>query len=377
MPRPSRRRSKAVLDAGDEELATPEQSTSGPATTEGAENTEPVLVSSGHPAPQNQNGAIEGIDPSYLAALPEDLRQEVIADQLARKSQTSRTRGRGRPSQDGESLVNFSEATPQRAKRGRRKKQMPEEDASTVVEELVPDCATATPPASGKKKRGRPKKSGISQPPRPSAADDEHASVQETDDTPGAANGADMVEGIPPRGVEDAPVPSKRPSKRGRKKVVQETLTAPGEGTSVAGWDDREAAREAKASSKRGRKKSSVEEPSSADDLDEHINGSQRALEIVSDVEDHSKAGPKTKRKALTDISNTASSQNPEHENDGKQETTSESPVNMQKQTTPEVKAEENPKSASSAANQQGKVPLRVGLSKRSRIAPLLKIIRK
>lgn len=350
----------------------------GPATTEGAENIGPILVSSGHAASRNQNGAIEGIDPSYLAALPEDLRQEVIADQLARKSQASRTRGRGRPSQVGESLVDLSERIPQRTNRG-RKKEITEEDAPTVVEEAVPDCATATTPAVGKKKRGRPKKSGMPQPPRPLAADDDHSFVQETGDTLGPANGADTVEGIPPQEMEaaPAPAPSKAPSKRGRKKVAQETSTVPEEGTSAVGRDDREATREGKASSKTGRKKSAAEELSSADDLDEHSDGSQRALEIASDAEDHSKASPKTKRKALIDISNTATSQDPAREANGKPGATSESPANLQKETTPEVTAEEKPRSASSATNLQGKVPLRVGLSKRSRIAPLLKIIRK
>lgn len=380
-PRPSRRRSRVVLDAEDKDLATPGRSMPdtcppGPGSPEWMENLGPALISSGQPAPQDQSGVIEGIDPSYLEALPEDLRQEVIADQLARNSQTSRTRGRGRPSQGGENLLSLTEATTQPVKRGRKKKEILEEDAPT--EEAGPECTAVATPAVGKKKRGRPKKSGIVQLPPPPAADDDISLAFETYNTPGTENGADSLETIPPQDTEDAPAPSRAPSKRGRKKkLVEETPAIPEEETSLVDSDNQEATKEVKVPSKRGRKKNVVEEPLSADDLDEHVEGSQRVLETASDAEGYSEASPGMKRKALTDISNTASFPGAVHENDVKEMATSEAAVNIQGEATPEVKAKETPRLASSTANQQGKVPLRVGLSKKSRIAPLLKIIRK
>lgn len=381
-PRPSRRRSRAVLDAVDKDLATPERSMPdtcppGPGSPEGMGNLEPALISSGQPAPQDQSGVIEGIDPSYLEALPEDLRQEVIADQLARNSQTSRTRGRGRPSQGGENLLSLNEAITLPMKRGRKKKEILA-DASTLAEEAGPECTTGTTPAVGKKKRGRPKKSGVVQLPPPPAADDDISLAFETDDTPGTENGADAVAIMPPQDIEDAPAPSRAPSKRGRKKkLVEETPAIHEEETSLVDRDNQEATKEVKVPSKRGRKKNVVEEPLSADDLDENVEGSRRLLETASDAEGYSKASPGMKRKALTDISNTASSPGAAHENDEKEITTSEVAVNIQGEAMPEFKAKETPRLASSTANQQGKVPLRVGLSKKSRIAPLLKIIRK
>ncbi|KAI7774219.1 hypothetical protein LA080_009063 [Diaporthe eres] len=377
-PRPSRRRSRAVLDEGDEDLAAPERSMPdtcppGPGSPEGTEEAEPILISSGQQAPQEQSDDIEGIDPSYLAALPEDLRQEVIADQLARNSQASRTRGRGRPSQAGD--------TPQPKKRGRKKKEAVNEDASALTEEADPQGPAAQTPAAGKKKRGRPKKTDISKLPPAPAADDDISLAYGVEDV---SNAADAAEAIPPQNMAVAPAPSKAPSKRGRKKkVIEETPAAPEEETSFRGEEEavdgenQEVTKEAKAPSRRGRKRKVVEEPPSADESDDHVEGSQRKLEVASDMEDYSKAGAGVKRKALTDISNTASSQGPAHETDGKERTTPETVVDMQREATPKAKEKETPRSASSTTNQQGKVPLRVGLSKRSRIAPLLKIIRK
>lgn len=374
-PRPSRRRSRAVLDAGDEGLATPERSMPdtcppGPGSLEGTEKAEPILISSGQQAPQEQSDTIEGIDPGYLAALPEDLRQEVIADQLARNSQASRTRARGRPSQGGN--------TPQPKKRGRKKKETACEDASTLAEEADPQGPAAPTPAAGKRKRGRPKKTEKSQPPPAPAADDDISLAYELEDVPNAA------EATSPQEMEDAAAPTRAPSKRGRKKkVAEETPAAPEQETNFRGTeeavedDDQEVTKEAKAPSRRGRKRKVIEEPISADELDEHVEGPQQELGVASDAEDDSNASARVKRKALTDISNTASLQGPAHEADGKQRTTPETVVDMQGEATPKAKEKETPRSVSSTTNQQGKVPLRVGLSKRSRIAPLLKIIRK
>lgn len=343
----------------------------GPGSPEGAEKEEPILISSGQQAPQEQSDAIDGIDPSYLAALPDDLRQEVIADQLARNSQASRTRGRGRPSQGGD--------TPQPKKRGRKKKETVNEDASALAEEVGPQGTAAPTPAAGKKKRGRPKKTDISKiPPAPAADDDDISLAYGAEDVSNAADAADTAEAIPPQDSEVVPAPSRAPSKRGRKKkVVEEKPAAPEAETSfreeeAVDGDNQGVTKEAKIPSRRGRKRKVVEEPPSADESDDHVEGSQQELEVASDVEEDSKAGTGGKRKALTDISNTASSQGPAHEAAENERTTPETVVD-----TPKAKEKETPRSASSTTNQQGKVPLRVGLSKRSRIAPLLKIIRK
>lgn len=381
-PRPSRRRSRAVLDTGDEDLATPERSMPdtcppGPGSSEGMGKTEPVLISSGEQAPEEESDAIDGIDPSYLAALPEDLRQEVIADQLAHKSQASRTRGRGRPSQGG--------STPQPKKRGRKKKETVLEDASTLTEGADPQGAAVPTPATGKKKRGRPKKEENLQPPSVPASDADISLAYEVEDMSKAADGADSAGAIPPQGMGDAPAPLRVPSKRGRKKkkISGEMPAAPEEETSFRGAkevvDDgnQEVTKEAKAPSRRGRKRKVVEEPPSADESDEHVEVSQEELEVAGDGEDHPKAGAGAEREALTDISNTASYERSAQAANGKERTTPETVVDMQGAATPKAKEKEAPTSASNTSNQQGKVPLRVGLSKRSRIAPLLKVIRK
>lgn len=358
---------------------TPEQSMPdtcppGPGGLEEMENAEPILISSGQQAPQEQNDTIEGIDPSYLAALPEDLRQEVIADQLARNSQASRTRGRGRPSNEGN--------TSQPKKRGRKKKETAYEDESALAEEADPQRTTAPTPAAGKKKRGRPRKTEPSEPPLAPAADDDISLAYEVEDMSNTADGADAAEARSPQDTEDAPAPSKAPSKRGRKKKVTEEMpAAPEEETSVRGAEvvDHDY-QEAKAPSRRGRKRKVIEEPPSADESDrsdENVEGSRQELGVTSDAEDDSKARAGVKRKALTDISNTSSLQGLAHEADGEKGTTPDAVVDTQGGATPKAKENDTPRSVSSTTNQQGKVPLRVGLSKRSRIAPLLKIIRK
>lgn len=363
---------------------TPEQSMPdtcppGPGGLEEMENAEPILISSGQQAPQEQNDTIEGIDPSYLAALPEDLRQEVIADQLARNSQASRTRGRGRPSHGGN--------TSQPKKRGRKKKETAFEDESALAEEAGPQRTTTPTPAAGKKKRGRPRKTETSEPPLAPAADDDISLAYEVEDMSNTAGGADTAEARSPQDTQDAPAPSRAPSKRGRKrKVVEDMPAAPEEETNVHGAEEavdhdyQEAPKEAKAPSKRGRKRKVIEEPPSADESDgsdENVEGSRQELGVASDAEDDSKARAGVKRKALTDLSNTSSLQTTAHEADGRKGTTPDAVIDMQGEATPKAKEKDTPRSVSSTTNQQGKVPLRVGLSKRSRIAPLLKIIRK
>ncbi|KAL1850151.1 hypothetical protein Daus18300_013019 [Diaporthe australafricana] len=391
-PRPSRRKSRAVLDVEDEDLATPERSMPdtcppGPGVSEGTRDAQPILISSGQQAPQERSDAIEGIegiDPGYLAALTEDLRQEVIADQQARKSQASRTRGRGRPSEGGSNDVPRAEETPQPKKRGRKKKETAKEDGSTVAEEADTQAIAATTTPATKKKRGRPKKSETNQPPPAPAADDDISIAYEVEDVSKVADETGVTE-AQPQVVKTAPAPPRAPSKRGRKKkVLAETISPPEEEeSSIHGAEEavnseyQEATIKTKAPAKRGRKRKVVEEPLSADESDGRVESSQQELEAGSDAEEDSQAAAERQRKALTDISNTASSKGPAEGTEGKRKASPRDIDDMQGEATPEAKTKEMPRSASSATNQQGKVPLRVGLSKRSRIAPLLKIIRK
>ncbi|KAI3391863.1 hypothetical protein diail_6662 [Diaporthe ilicicola] len=385
-PRPSRRRSRAVLEAEDEEpeRSMPDTCPPGPGSPEGMRNAQPILISSGQQAQQEQSDAIVGIDPSYLAALPEDLRQEVIADQLARNSQASRTRGRGRPSQGGGNDAPPTKETPQPKKRGRKKKETSNKDASNAAEAADTQLITAPTTPAKKKKRGRPKKSEVNQPSPAPAADDDISLAYEVEDVSKVADGMDVVGAQSPQLAENVSAPSRAPFKRGRKKkVAQETAGAREEDSSVHDAEDvthgehQEAIEETNAPSKRGRKRKVVEEPPSVDELDELVEGSQKELAAGSDAEVDSQAAAGVKRKALADISNTASSQGPPEGTGGKQEVIPKDVVEAQREATPEVKAKETPRNVSSHPNQQGKVPLRVGLSKRSRIAPLLKIIRK
>lgn len=359
-PRPSRRRSRTVVQGNAEESA-PEQSmpdTCPPrqASSGVPESAEPVLISSGQQAPQDGVEGVEGIDPDYLAALPEGLRQEVITDHLARTTQASRTRGRGRPSQPLSAVVAPLEETPEQRKRGRKKKETLIEEESAVAQ----DAGAQETPASiapAKRKRGRPKKSKTGQPAPAAAADQDISFAYEVEDI------SQAVDDLAAEGF----IPVKAPSKRGRKKkVVEEPPTAPEEEPTQLVADDvppsepvQAVSETAKAPSKRGRKKKVMEEPPSAfeDEPGEEGDTAQnRVMQVDAPGDPVEQAD--ASRRPLQDISNTS----PSKENE----------------VTPEAKAKETSRSASSTNRQgQGKVPVRVGLSKRSRIAPLLKIIRK
>ncbi|ROV92606.1 hypothetical protein VMCG_08962 [Cytospora schulzeri] len=360
-PRPSRRRSRAVVQEDAEENA-PEQSMPDtcpfrPTSSEGMEGAGPILISSGQQAPQQEVESVEGIDPDYLAALPRELRQEVISDHLARNAQAaSRTRGRGRPS----SLATPREET---------------EQALAAAEDDDAQSSTA-PLAPAKRKRGRPKKSETGQPVPAAAADEDISFAYEVEDVHQAVDDSAAEEFLPAEPVQ-APVPAKATSKRGRKKkVVEEPPSAIEEEPPQLDAEDvppnepvQAVSETAKAPSKRGRRKKIVEDPPAdvEDGLEEEGGTAQDpstkvddSAEITLDEPGESVEEADASRLPLQDVSNTSSSKD--------------------KEVTPEAKAKskETPRSASSTTGQgQGKVPLRVGLSKRTRIAPLLKIIRK
>lgn len=313
----------------------------GDASLEDVKIREPALTSSGHHGPQENNEGIEGLDREFLEAMPDDIRQEIISNhitqQSSRTSQASRTRGRGRPSGASSALQPVPEETPQPKKRGRKKKEQKEQEAPAMVEETGEELGPV-PTATAKKKRGRPKKAEAVQPP-PAAEVDETASMMETEaPTPSAPGGIGATAALSTRPIDDVDEAPRAPSKRGRKKKVVEKPTEPDEVASEGKGDMLHDTSEA------------------PDGVSEHH----------MDVSDE--------REALRDISNTAS-QNGSTTNKSREMLVSEE-VEEQKGVTPEPKAKETPRSASSTG-QQGKVPLRVGLSKKSRITPLLKMIRK
>lgn len=256
-------------------------------------------------------------------------------------------------------LVPNPEEAPQPKKRGRKKKEPISEEALAPAQ----DTDAQEPPATilpAKRKRGRPKKSEAVQLAPAAETDDDISFAYEVENVPHVAEDDSVAEEyLPAAPVHEAPVPAKAPSKRGRKKkVVEEAPIAPEEEPAELDAEDVPPSEPVdtidetkKAPSKRGRKKKVVEEPRAAVE-DEVEEGGDNAQDPNSEVEEADAS-----RMPLQDISNTST---------------------KEKEVTPEAKAKEPPKSASSTTGQgQGKVPLRVGLSKRSRIAPLLKIIRK
>lgn len=376
-PKPRLTRSKAVVQEDAEESA-PEQlmpDTCPPdrAGSGDMESAEPILISSGQQTPQEGVEVIEGIDPDYLAALPKDLRQEVISDHLARNLQASRTRGRGRPNQ----LLNAPDApteqTAQPKRRGRKRKEPMNEEVMNAAQD---DEAQATPAsiAPAKKKRGRPRKSETVQAAPIAAADEDISLAYEVEDIPQAVEDPIAEDTQPAESVKEAPMSTKAQSKRGRKKKTVEeppiALEEPSEHVQAI-------SETSKAPSKRGRKKKAVEEPAAnvSDELQEEEDAPhdltmevEESSQLPSNKPGESVQETDTSRMPLENISgNTASFKG-----------IAERDAGGQKEVTPEAKVNEIPKSASSTTGQgQGKVPLRVGLSKRTRIAPLLKIIRK
>lgn len=137
-----------------------------------------------------------------------------------------------------------------------------------------------------------------------------------------------------------------------------------------------------KASSRRGRKKKAVKKttapvPEEPDEtaLDAEAPGQDdsEAPELAPEhrgrnSDEAEGAEEEEGREALRDISNTASQSTPA--------TSKLSHKGVQQEVTPEPKVKDAPRSASTTG-QGGKVAFRVGLSKKSRITPLLKMIRK
>lgn len=357
MPRPSRRRSRAVVE-GDEDLDATDQSMPdtcppGVGSFDHMENADPIPIFPGNDPPQdNMEGikGIEGLDPEFLEAMPEDIRREIISNhilqQSARDSQAPQTRSRGRPSGNSSRLQPASDETPQPKKRGRKKKEQQAESAPLTAEEAGEQSGTA-PTATAKRKRGRPRKGEVVQPPAATEGDD-LATVMDTAELVPSIPGTDIAVSLPVEPAQDVVAAPKAPSRRGRKKKVLDTST-----TAV------------------------LNEPDIVLEAEETPRDTSEAPEFASEQQADDTVEPtraEDEREALRDISNTAS-QNASDTFNSPENTVSQE-VEKQQDVTPEPEAKGIPRSASTTG-QQGKVPFRVGLSKKSRITPLLKMIRK
>lgn len=347
VPRPSRRRSKAVIedesDREDLDKAMPDTCPPGDTDLEDVKDPEPMLISSGHQAPQQATEDFEGLDADFLAALPADLRQEVISDHIAlqsgRTTQASRTRSRGRPSMVSSGTQPLLEETPQPKKRGRKKKEPKLDEAPISIEES--GAGPTVPATTAKRKRGRPKKSEAIPPPPAPESDHADPPIDTAAPVPEAIDELDPREAPTVEPVRDVAEAPKAPAKRGRKKIAKEVPARP-----------------------TGSKK----------DTTPHNLGDAPVSPLDESCDE---AGFEDKREPLRDISNTAS-QNASAGGRLPEEkvTSNDGGSGTQLEVTPEPKAPEVPRSASTTG-QPGKPPVRVGLSKKSRIAPLLKIIRK
>lgn len=346
VPRPSKRRSRAVLEEEEaDEVTAPEQSmpdTCPPGDTN-VEELEGVQDFSINEAQATQDFSLRGVDPDFLAALPDDIRQEVInSHKPGGHTQIARTRSRARP-EEASSGPPPAHEEPQPKKRGRKKKLPANDDSIAPEADDAGAKPSPAPLASAKRKRGRPKKTE----PTPAAV------IQ--DDRP-----AQDESGLNPPEIAEEPRKKDSP-------LIEDAQVTP-QATKVA--------------RKRGRKKKIVEEaPESVqEDPNESMHETGIAFEAHQDTDGvleqdperpMEKSGDGTEpsgRSALRDISNNVMD---------KESVTDHADSEMNKDATPVSKYKDKSKSVLTPTSQADKVRYRVGLSKRSRIAPLLKMIRK
>lgn len=363
VPRPSKRRSRIVADKEEEmqraEDSMPDTCPPGDTSYKNSADVDPIAVPSEWQEADQVAEGIAGADPEVWAALPDEIRQELMAEQqFARTSQASRTRRSGRGAEAASKLEPFQEEMTQPKKRGRKKKVKSIAEAPTTIDELAavseePETLTSpAPTAAAKRKRGRPRKSEAAPP--PSMIEEPFTLTDAPERLVVGNEEQSATHALPAKSPADSEVP-KAPAKRGRKKKAVEAPSLDLQGL----VEDN----------------AHLEED--GDDLDGFMG--KRAVEplqfpagppaVSNEIED---------RPALRDISSSASNMLLKS-GSAMDHVAGDLPTDeaeQQQEVTPEPKAEEVVKPASTPG-QQGKVPLRVGLSKRSRIAPLLKIIRK
>lgn len=348
VPRPSKRRSRALLE-DDDEAPAPEPSmpdTCPPGETGVDEFGHTQEIATTNEAQSLHSDGLEGLDPDFLAAMPDDIRQEIInSHKSAGNTQTARTRSRARPNDASSGPVPTHEETPQPKKRGRKKKVPANDDMAPLEADEPAAQPSPAPAASAKKRRGRPKKSSEPAPPAAAIEDDRPAEEDES--------GQQFVTTEEPRRKDSPPIEeehvtpqaTKTKGKRGRKKkTVEETL-----------------------------KPAHLKIKESTQEVDEVSGMAQDDNETVDQNsepsgEDASDGAGSSAREALRDISNMVTD---------KTSIADHNKSEIDKDDSHVSKSKDIFNKAASTPTQQDKVRFRVGLSKRSRIAPLLKMIRK
>lgn len=363
VPRPSTRRSRVSSDKQQEEQRAedcmPDTCPPGDARYENPNDVDPVAILSEWQEADQVTGAVAGADPEVWAALPDDIRKELVAEeQSARTLQASRTRRRGRGAEAASNLEPFAEGIPQPKKRGRKKQVKSIEEASVVFEETAAafeetqEIPSPAPTAAAKRKRGRPRKAEAAP---PATTTEEPFNLMDAPERLVVDNEeSNDTSPLPVKAPADSDV-TKAPAKRGRKKKAAEAPSPYLQGL--------------------GEENAHLEED--GDDFDEFTG--KRAVEPLESAVDPPTISIEIEdRPALRDISSSASNMSLKRDStmDHVAEKLPTDEAEQLEEVTPEPKAKEVAKSASTPG-QQGKVPLRVGLSKKSRIAPLLKIIRK
>lgn len=353
VPRPSRRRSRAVFYMGEDGNASaqsmPDTCPPDHDSSDHLESGNPLSTSHVDHAPEDDvegTDDIADLDPEFLQAMPEDIRREIIANHAsARALQAPKTRSRGRPSKSSGGSQPAVEEIPQPKKRGRKKKQPSVEGTAAPAGEANETAGPAPVATAAKRKRGRPKKVDVAQSPDVTH-NDESASVAGAVEPGHVVLHADVADAPMAESAQnDEAIPTirKAPSKRGRKKKVVDESVAP---------------------QLKDSKSELVADEAPGTEPHEHIPGSREAAKAESE------------REALQDISNQASQNTPAASKSSDKLASQD--VVKKLEATPEPQGKDSLKSVStSTPGQQGKVPFRVGLSKKTRIAPLLKMIRK
>lgn len=363
VPRPSTRRSRVV--AYKEEMqrvddSMPDTCPPGNSSYKNSAGVGPIAVPSEWQKADEVVEGIAGADPEVWAALPDDIRQELMAQQqFARTSHASRTRRSGRGAEAASTLEPPPDEMAQTKKRGRKKKVKSIEEAPIAIDEAaaafeeLETLPSPVPTAAAKRKRGRPRKSEAAPP--PSMIDEPSELTDAPERLVVGKEEQSATHALPVKSPADSKMPLKAPAKRGRKKKVVEAPSLDLQGL--------------------GEETAHLEED--GDDFDGLIG--KRAVEPPQSPMDPPAVSIEIEdRPALRDMSSSASNMllKSGSATDHVAEDLPTDEAEQQQKVTPEPKAKEVAKSASTPGP-QGKVPLRVGLSKRSRIAPLLKIIRK
>lgn len=270
--------------------------------------------------------------------------------------------------------------TPRQSRRGRNKPSKVSQ-MTPVVEDWQPDelDAPVLPPApgspgfisneepvvakkaaKGKKQRGRPKKNAVQEPP-PENADFPEAVNEAIHNVPAETPKENITPEEAPNGIAEAAPPQQPDSPKSSSKKPEK-----------------------KPKKKRGRpKKSDKEEPDTKKQFQETAPVHSAGQNVKPDVQDHIDPEPATTsndKGREVDLGPTKPKADNSIEKDKEEKKEEEELSKTTARATPVAESKKAPAKPNSigASSTPGNKPIyRVGLSKRSRIAPLLKIVRK